>query len=822
MAEDKKVEEITVHLEQTGIGNLINKRKPPGVTGSKILLRCNSFGLKWNVAQIHRYVVRFEPDIPAQDVIRRRVALCHFSQSLTEHYGVWVFDGTSILAIKHHEEGLQFSDETSSNSITVSHIKTIDTSDVNQLTSIEVNTIVNVILKKFLRILQLTKIGRNYFETKEPSHIPDYSITLFPGYSAAVEPTVFGLGLIVDAVHRVVKSTTVRALMDEIEQHVYQEFGHLPEAEQYKIIEKQTHEALSGASVLTRYNNALYRIDYVDWNRSAADTFGLRDGSQVSFAKYYADKYKCAIKNPKPGLLIHIPKKKRSDDDQIVLMPEFCHLTGLTDAERSNFRLMQALAQETRMEPARRLAHIVNLVKKIETSAEIKQQMDPLPFTVSGANATFEGRVLGPFKVTLKNQGREQKQDLHGDRSNFGNVFRECGMVSGVKIKKLIIVCNQPDAQLAEDLKYYLGEIAGKQGLTALLPEPELKILNIRRGERGQSIEQQWQFQVGQVIQQFNPDFLAAVIPDNPPSIYTAFKKVCTVTHPVLSQVVLTRNMKNAKKVRPVCGNVLKQILTKAGGIPWKIDINLPQASVPLNKFPSMIVGVDVCHDRKLGRSTVGFCASYSADFCQYNSFISFQKQGEEIVGASAELMKRALLGFGKHHPFPVHIVVYRDGVSNSQLDTVVRQEIMGYKQAFREVKQNYNPKLTVIVVQKRVSQRFFQASGAQASPTPGTVVDTQIVSPHFSDFFLVPCEAHPNAGTATPTRFIVVWDDCGFKTDDIQTMTNQFCFMYFNWPGPIRVPAPCMYAHKIAFLIGKHIPNEEPSQKLNGKLFYL
>lgn len=733
-----------------------------------------------------------------------------------------MFDGTSILAIKHQPDGLQFSDETSSNSITVSHIKTIDTSDVNQLLSIEVNTIVNVVLKKFLRILQLTKIGRNYFETKEPTSIPDYNISLFPGYSAAVEPTVFGLGLIVDAVHRVVKSTTVRDLMDGIEQDVYENYGNLPEDKQYEMVEKRVHEALSGSSVLTRYNNNLYRIDYVDWNRSATNTFGLRDGSQVSFAKYYADKYNCAIKQPRPGLLIHIPKKKRSDDDQIVLMPEFCHMTGLTDAERSNFRLMQALAQETRMEPAKRLAHIVSLVKKIENSEEIKKQMDPLPFSVSGANASFEGRVLGPFKVTLKNQGRDQKQELYGERSNFGNVFRSCGMLSGVKIKKLVVVCNQPDARLAENFVYYLGDIAQKQGLTGFLPEPVLEVLNIRRGERGQTVEQQWQYQVGQVVQHHQPDFLAAVIPDNPPAIYTAVKKVCTITHPVLSQVVLTRNLKNEKKVVPVCGNVLKQMLTKAGGIPWKIDISLPSNSVPLSKFPSMIVGVDVCHDRKLGRSTVGFCASYSADFCQYNSFISFQKQGEEIVGASAELMKRALVSFGKHHPFPVHIVVYRDGVSNSQLDTVVKQEITGYKQAFREVKQNYNPKLTVVVVQKRVSQRFFQANGQQGSPTPGTVVDTQIVSPHFSDFFLVPCEAHPNAGTATPTRFIVVWDDCGFKSDDIQSITNQFCLMYFNWPGPIRVPAPCMYAHKIAFLIGKHIPNEEPSQKLNGKLFYL
>ena len=25
---------------------------------------------------------------------------------------------------------------------------------------------------------------------------------------------------------------------------------------------------------------------------------------------------------------------------------------------------------------------------------------------------------------------------------------------------------------------------------------------------------------------------------------------------------------------------------------------------------------------------------------------------------------------------------------------------------------------------------------------------------------------------------------------------------MYFNWPGTVRVPAPCQYAHKLAYQV--------------------
>jgi len=142
------------------------------------------------------------------------------------------------------------------------------------------------------------------------------------------------------------------------------------------------------------------------------------------------------------------------------------------------------------------------------------------------------------------------------------------------------------------------------------------------------------------------------------------------------------------------------------------------------------------------------------------------------------------------------------------------------------------------VVVQKRVQVRFFDTcdiyNGAQQcrhgpkcrgdqpyhSPLPGCLVDTGIVNPTFSDFYLVPSIAPPNA-TARPTRFIVVRDDMKFSTNDLQSLTNQFCYMYFNWPGPIRVPSPCMYAHKIAYLFGKHV-NGEPHPQMNNSLFYL
>ena len=51
-----------------------------------------------------------------------------------------------------------------------------------------------------------------------------------------------------------------------------------------------------------------------------------------------------------------------------------------------------------------------------------------------------------------------------------------------------------------------------------------------------------------------------------------------------------------------------------------------------------------------------------------------------------------------------------------------------------------------------------------------------------------------------TPTHFFVSLNESkDLSKTDIETMTYSFCYMYSNWSGSIKVPAPCQYGHKIA-----------------------
>uniref|UniRef100_A0A8D2Q089 Piwi like RNA-mediated gene silencing 4 n=1 Tax=Varanus komodoensis TaxID=61221 RepID=A0A8D2Q089_VARKO len=170
----------------------------------------------------------------------------------------------------------------------------------------------------------------------------------------------------------------------------------------------------------------------------------------------------------------------------------------------------------------------------------------------------------------------------------------------------------------------------------------------------------------------------------------------------------------------------------------------------------------------------------------------------------------------------PTRIIVYRDGVGDGQLKLVVDYEVPQLLVVLDECCGSFSsrPKLSVIIVKKRCPCRFFtEAYRSLQNPPLGTVVDTEATRPEWYDFFLISQVARQV--TVNPTYYNVIYDDSGLKPDHMQRLTYKMCHLYYNWPGLIRVPAPCQYASKLTFLVGQSI-HHEPSLELVDKLFYL
>lgn len=151
-----------------------------------------------------------------------------------------------------------------------------------------------------------------------------------------------------------------------------------------------------------------------------------------------------------------------------------------------------------------------------------------------------------------------------------------------------------------------------------------------------------------------------------------------------------------------------------------------------------MLVGIDVCHKGK--QSIIGFCATYDEHMCKYYTQASPQPQkGQEIISSSVlqEYFKSAFQAFREFNngALPDHVFIYRDGVGDSMRQQVIAHEleqlnkIVLQEYSFvngKEVKEPKIPVHTLIIVNKRVRQRFFLMGPNNniTNPPQGTYVD--------------------------------------------------------------------------------------------------
>lgn len=112
-------------------------------------------------------------------------------------------------------------------------------------------------------------------------------------------------------------------------------------------------------------------------------------------------------------------------------------------------------------------------------------------------------------------------------------------------------------------------------------------------------------------------------------------------------------------------------------------------------------------------------------------------------------------------------------------------------KEACSSIQEDYKPMITFIVVQKRINTRIFavRSSGLE-NPNPGSILDHSVTRRTMYDFFLI--SQSVRQGTVSPTHYIVVEDGANFPPDVLQRLSYKMCFLYYNWPGTVRVPACC------------------------------
>ena len=194
----------------------------------------------------------------------------------------------------------------------------------------------------------------------------------------------------------------------------------------------------------------------------------LKDGMDVEYAKYYRDRYQMKVTDQNQPMLVSKPKmadQRRGNDQPIILVPEFCNMTGLSEEQRANFKLMQvtqpkkkcfylywiglelcwyvdifltkyllcfqALGEYTRTVPEKRVEALLKYANRMNKEPKVQQEFERWGLKFSTELERFESRCLQPEVIRL-GSGRECTYSI--DNADWGSAFRYVVLSMVVKL----------------------------------------------------------------------------------------------------------------------------------------------------------------------------------------------------------------------------------------------------------------------------------------------------------------------------------------------------------------------------------------------------
>lgn len=153
----------------------------------------------------------------------------------------------------------------------------------------------------------------------------EHRIEIWPGYTTSIRQHDEQILVCAEITSKVMRCETVYDTLDQCRGDDFR---------------REFEEAVLGLVVLTDYNNKTYRVDDIDFNQTPLSTFETKSGP-TTFVDYYRTKYNITIRNATQPMLVSrsTDKQRRGgQDDVILLIPELCRPTGLTDKQRNDFR----------------------------------------------------------------------------------------------------------------------------------------------------------------------------------------------------------------------------------------------------------------------------------------------------------------------------------------------------------------------------------------------------------------------------------------------------------------------------------------------------
>lgn len=259
--------------------------------------------------------------------------------------------------------------------------------------------------------------------------------------------------------------------------------------------------------------------------------------------------------------------------------------------------------------------------------------------------------------------------------------------------------------------------------------------------------------------------------------------------------------------------HVALKINLKLGGTSHMLEHDL----VPAKKNGLIVVGYGTTdqspEEIEEKQSQVGLVISADEKLGQWQSSYWNRDPKQEVTGTIfadrlADQLRtwKSINAFALNKP-TVSVVIYRCGVSESQFETVLKQEVPAIRKTFNKVFEAKPVHLTLVVAIKGQATRFFpievKDGDLNKNIKPGTAVDSVVTRLKYREFFLASHFA--NKGNTRPARYVVLVDGV-FQEGDanrpdsvefsrkLEGFTHDLCYVYGCATKAISICTPAYY----------------------------
>ncbi|RDX95578.1 Protein argonaute 4A, partial [Mucuna pruriens] len=491
---------------------------------------------------------------------------------------------------------------------------------------------------------------------------------------------------------------------------------------------------------------------------------------------------------------------------------ELCELVSLQRYTKALTILQRAqLVEKTRQRPQERRAALEDSLRRSRYDEEPMLRSSCL--TIEPNFTRIEGRVLEPPKLIV---GRGENICPQNGRWNFNNK----NLYAPVSIGRWVVV-NFSSGCDTKRLINLIMSCAKAKGMDLNLPYETVFEEDIRFKRESASVRVDKMYEnLKKVLPRSDkPHLLLCILPERKNSdIYGPWKRKSLVEVGIVTQCIAPVKLNDQ-----YITNVLLKINAKFGGMNWYLSIERSCSIPHVSYVPTLILGMDVSHGSP-GQSYVPSIAAVVSSRCwpqisRYRATVRTQSSKVEMIqnlfkpvsdtedeGIIREvLMDFITAGKGK----PQQIIIFRDGVSESQFNQVLNIELSNIIEACKHLDESWDPKFTLITAQKNHHTRFFQANARESGNVPpGTIIDNTVCHPRNNDFYL--CAQAGMIGTTRPTHYVVLHDEIGFTADQVQELVHSLSYTYQRSTTAVSLIAPIYYAHLAAAQMAQFIKFDE------------